>query len=393
MKRVLIWDNFELKNTGGPSGYLYNLHKYLEDNPESSICFLSDVAKQECIEVESAPFRIFDEGGSICDKVMRVLKKGYYYAVGEWTEKMKHYDFDINRFDFVHIHRVPDVVPFLKAYPEYVGKVILTSHCPSAYVDERIISPWIRCLRPIALHNECKNYKSADVLLFPCYDAREPYEKNKQIKRVFRKQEDKFEYAPSAIMDYVPRVNAEELYKNIGVPDNSFIVTFFGRHNEVKGYDILKSVGMRLMDKYPNLVFVCGGIGPVSAPKHPRWIELGFVSNVADYLSGSDLYIVPNRDTYFDLSVLEILRSGTRVLLSNNGGNKYFKSVPSELSSGIDFFEIDDDSLFRKVSSLIEEKMEDSVSYSNRGHSNRVLFLEKFTMNNFVESYKTAIGI
>lgn len=39
--KVLIWDNFELQNTGGPSNYLYNIHEYLKDHPNNSIVFLS----------------------------------------------------------------------------------------------------------------------------------------------------------------------------------------------------------------------------------------------------------------------------------------------------------------------------------------------------------------
>lgn len=36
-------------------------------------------------------------------------------------------------------------------------------------------------------------------------------------------------------------------FRDLGIPDNAFVITYFGRHNEIKGYDILKEVGMKLL--------------------------------------------------------------------------------------------------------------------------------------------------
>lgn len=147
-------------------------------------------------------------------------------------------------------------------------------------------------------------------------------------------------------------------FRDLGIPDNAFVITYFGRHNEIKGYDILKEVGMKLLKKYDNLYFLCAGVGPVLPLKHPRWIELGFINNTQELLSQSDLYILPNRETYFDLVVLEILRSSTNLLLSNTGGNKYFQLLDKNDTNGIVFFDIDNfDDIVSLVQKFIEEKI------------------------------------
>lgn len=33
--KVLIWDNFQLKNIGGPMGYCYNIHEFLKKHPNN----------------------------------------------------------------------------------------------------------------------------------------------------------------------------------------------------------------------------------------------------------------------------------------------------------------------------------------------------------------------
>lgn len=44
---MLIWDNFQLKNIGGPMGYCYNIHEFLKKHPNNQIAFLSDYFKNK----------------------------------------------------------------------------------------------------------------------------------------------------------------------------------------------------------------------------------------------------------------------------------------------------------------------------------------------------------
>ena len=220
--------------------------------------------------------------------------------------------------------------------------------------------------------------------MFPVKGAREPYEKEPRIKKHFQSREDSIFYCSSAINYRPVDENKMQTYKELGIPENSFVITYFGRHNSIKGYDILKSVAEVLLDKYPSLFFLCAGKGDVAPLNHSRWIELGFISNTHELLWQSDLYILPNRETYFDLVVLEIMRSRTPLILSSTGGNEYFKELPMEEIVGLDFFDINNfEGLISIVESNIQLKANAPMQYKQNGENNRRLWLNYFTMDKF----------
>ena len=41
--KILIWDDFPKTNTGGPSGYIYNVYEHLKKHPNNQITFLSQL--------------------------------------------------------------------------------------------------------------------------------------------------------------------------------------------------------------------------------------------------------------------------------------------------------------------------------------------------------------
>lgn len=43
--KVLIWDNFPLKNIGGPMGYCYNIHEFLKNIPIIRLLFFLIILK------------------------------------------------------------------------------------------------------------------------------------------------------------------------------------------------------------------------------------------------------------------------------------------------------------------------------------------------------------
>lgn len=391
MKKVLIWYLQELQNTGGPTGYLYNIHEYLKTHPTDQIVFLTDIIKPHP----------YGSGGSA--RKLPFLKRIMSDIRGIINFSWLFYhpacpdlgNLNIDEYDYVHLHKVTEYFRFKKQFPRYKGKVILTNHCPCSWTDETLTSydNWISFIRPIGIYNECKAYMGADYLMFPCKDAREPYEHDVSIKSVFSKNENKFFYVPSSILDISIDTEKMQKYSEIGIPENSFVITYFGRHNSIKGYDTLKKLGSVLLDKYPNLYILCAGRGEIEPLQHQRWIELGFINNTNELLLQSDLYISANKETYFDLVVLEILRSGTKLILSETGGNKYFKTLPTEEVIGIDFYkETDFDQLVGLVEDSIEMKGTSPAEYRRLCVSNRNLFLKYFTIDQYVNGYLDAIN-
>lgn len=388
MKSVLIWNYRELSNTGGPKGYLYNIHKALRSNNSHNITFLSDLIPP--IKEIKASEKPAIKG--IIYKILRDIKQIYSLCWGYFHHDRMHMpkDFCIDDYDYVHIHTVFDVYTFRRTFPSYHGRVVLTTHSPCTWTDEMLShnDKFVALFRPIIIYWECKAYESVDYLMFPCKEAREPYEKDPKVRSIFTQNESKFFYVPSAIMDIKIDTKKMQKLSDLGIPADAFVISYFGRHNSIKGYDILKKVGEVLLDKYPNLYILCAGRIDIEPLNHQRWIELGFINNTHELLYQTDLYISANRETYFDLVVLEILRSSTKLILSYTGGNKYFKNLPSNLQKGLLFFENENyQELIGMVEKCIEKKTKYPDDYKDECVSNRQLYLQKFTLDRYIDNY------
>lgn len=400
MKKILIWDMFPLTNTGGPAGYLYNIKEYLKEHPTDQITFLSDLVQKKLGQTEwklnkrkEHKFQITNQ----LDKAYTMCLKPFWTVEYPYLKRL-----NIDEYDFVHIHIITHVSQFRKLFPKYKGKVILTIHCPCTWTDEIIsytaspnsqLRKIVDCIRPLIMREECRAYDLSDYIMFPCEGAREPYEKDAQVRVAFQHNNHKFFYVPSSIVDYKVDFESSQKLSEFGIPNDAFVITYFGRHISVKGYDILRTIADKLLDKYPNLYFVCAGKGDINPPSHPRWKELGFISNVDDLLPQGDLYILPNRETYFDLITLQVLRAGVPLILSTTGGNKYFRQLPSSETIGLKFFDIDDiGTLEGLVSEVIGIKQANPSIYVQMKSANRALYEHHFTMQRYIINYLQAIN-
>lgn len=412
MKKILIWDTVVLKDSGGPSGYLFNIHEYLKKKPNDQIVFLSDLTrlqKEKDQHHETKKKNILD---FFCQLIPLSIKKTapmlflkktvdniLYLHLFLWKQfQINPINIppfiELNDFDFIHIHLIPDLLRFKKNFPFYKGKTILTSHCPCSWTDETISyeKPWMRFFRPILLHHEICAYKQADYIMFPCKEAREPYEKVSKIKKTFHSFESKFFYVPTGILDASLKKEESINFKKLGIGDSDFVIGFFGRHEAIKGYDILKNVAGKQLSKHRHLFFLCAGTGKIAPLNHAHWIELGFVNNIQSILPRCDLYILPNRDTFFDLITLELLRAGTIVILSDNGGNRYFKNLPTNETIGISFFSPNNETgLIEMIDYEIEAKSKNPKNIVQRKMANSLLFQKYFSTKCFLTNYTNTI--
>ncbi len=404
--KVLIWDMFELRNTGGPSGYLYNIHEYLKTHPNGSIYFLSDLMpvsdpgaqsnniknedknkpkeKKSIWQITLSRLNRFPKIKSIVTKTIDYTYRLYHL---KWTSVEP--SINLNEFDFIHFHFLIHVKQFKNTYPNYRGKTIVTSHTPCPWTYETIdADPSIRYLRSIMIRQECRLYRTADYLMFPCKQAKEPYEHNRHIKSTLNRMESRTFYVPTSIIHYPE--NSLEIPKRskFNIPESAFIVAFFGRHSLIKGYDILKKIAEDAFEKIPNLYFLCAGGGDIEPMDHPRWIELGYISNVKEIMQICDMYVLPNRETYFDLVVLECLRAGLPLSVSNTGGNKYFKTLASNETQGISYFDISrPEEAVNQIEHFYTLKKTDGKTYNNLRDSNVTLYNNHFTLGKYIKSY------
>ena len=175
--------------------------------------------------------------------------------------------------------------------------------------------------------------------------------------------------------------------------EGKFVVGYVGRHNEIKGYDILQNAAKKVMLQNDNISFLIGGKqGNVFTPLNDkRWIEAGWV-NPADLFQAIDVFVLPNRMTYFDLVLLEVMSMGVPVIASATGGNK---SVQEQTKS-LFLYDNTVDSLAETILMLSKESLSTMRNYSNlikREYENNYtpsLFAERYLslINQIYEDYQ-----
>ncbi|MDA9618816.1 glycosyltransferase, partial [bacterium] len=149
-------------------------------------------------------------------------------------------------------------------------------------------------------------------------------------------------------------------------------ITFVGRLNHAKGYDLYKDALIKILDKYPNWIGL--SIGDESRRKiyikHKRHKELGFLKHqkTLDILDKSDIAVVPSRwEEPFGRVAMEATSCGCATITSNTGG----LSETSNYSIIID--SINSQKIYEKIKSLIENKIKrtkiQSLSRKNIKHT------------------------
>ena len=94
---------------------------------------------------------------------------------------------------------------------------------------------------------------------------------------------------------------------------------------------------------------------------------------------------LPNKETYFDLVMLEVLSLGKVIVASNTGGNKYFSKIKAK---GIFLYDTKEEAIklindIKRLSSQEKVKLE---------KANKKLFEDYFTMEVFSEQYINMIN-
>lgn len=406
--KILIWDkDFALKDCGGPSGYLYKIHEYLMANPSDEIIFYSDVVGNKVHEDGKLKLvrRILSGKIPSCvliGKFFRRFTKKYfssfymlfhvYYEVSVLSEE------DIalmNSVDYIHFHLVASVLRNCKYFKHIKAKTILTTHTPEPNIMEMegympSIKKWLICkwIRNKILKREALGYKVVNKVMLPVPSAQEAYTLSCPIlKNTFESIQDKIFYVPTAMQEtiLINKYKKKEYAKYLS--SSSFKVCFIGRHNQIKGYDKLQEIAKACWKKDFNVNFVIGGLEkPIKRLSDPRWIELGWVDTYA-LLDNIDVFILPNKQTYFDLILLEALRQGVPCIISNTGGNKWFIN---KKINGIYGYDYDDTETASELIMQLGEKINTPEWDEIKGNCIK-LFKEHCVLSKYMDSYLSQI--
>lgn len=323
MKVLIYFPENQLGPEGGPAGYLYNLKQQIKKDEAISVEFLSEknVSSNFFYDVLSGVNRVINFL-LYSNPRMRFLKHKI------WKSKKKS-KVNIKDYDIVHFHGTLDMFTERENLKKYRGLILLTSHSPKVFFRENIED-----YMDLNTYNKQKcfcdslelidkyAFERSDFVLFPCKEAEEPYYHSWEAYAEIREKL-KIRYIPTGIMPEKVEQSRENIRKELNIPDDAFVISYVGRHNEVKGYDILIDLFSKLNNIY---IICCGRQGSIEYPNSERWIEVGWTNKPFTYVNASDVMIIPNRETYFDLALLQALSIGTMLLISDTGGNKYFKN-------------------------------------------------------------------
>ncbi len=383
MKVLIYVEERLLTPTGGPAGYLYNVSKELKRQNISNIEFVKSS--------DSFMKKIFKKMPNSFQKYIRnKLNKGDNRVIYDvFYNKNKKAIVDLNKYDIVHFHSALSMYMVKDSLDSYNGKVLFTTHTPKISYKE-IIEDYTS--EEDYLKNK-KEYDSleiideyafnrADYIILPAEEAEECYyntwDKYNDIKE---KNKSKYIYLPTCINSIINDSDVSETRKKYDIPENAFVICYIGRHNEVKGYDQLKKIGEKLLENRDDVYFlIAGKEEPLKGLINPRWIEVGWTDRPHDLAKCSNLFILPNKETYFDLILLEILSLGKTIILSDTGGNKYFKKFDTP---SLIYYHYDD---IDEAVSKIEDLINDNKLYIYE-QMNRRIFEENFTMDIFVNNY------
>lgn len=378
MKKLLIYYPEDvLEPKGGPAGYLYNLKKGLEE-----------CRKQENLPVDISFYSNMPSGIENNSELRKRIPKRlleFRRALNDARFLRKKFPIDNGMFayDIIHFHSAEKMYLCRDFLNQYHGKVILTSHCPCGIYKERIdkLNPFdYKLMRnQIDKLEELDRYafERADYIIFPCKDAEEPYFNTWPRYTSIRKDE-KYRYMPTGIIACHAKINRENYRKKYGIPNDAFVISYVGRHNEIKGYADLRQMGEQVL-KDPNTYFLIGGKEePIKGLNNDRWIEVGWTTDPYSLIAASDVFVLPNRETYFDLVLLEALSLGIPVVLSDTGGNKFFKKYDlkglkyfSSVDQGVEAikcFQLMDKQIRKKAGEKLAELCETEFSVKEFAH-------------------------
>lgn len=394
MLKHLVYYDWHLDiRAGGPPGYLANLRYGLDriNNPTDFEIELWALKKQ-LENKENSVWKKFINN----HKFLKYLNVNFFSkSEKKWYKNYVRFLKNIdNQFiqnevlekiqneniRMVHCNYVIDalkVINTLKRENINNVKVLLTSHMPEAPSSENyslILEMGYSVkkaekFKKLWQYVEKRAFCESDILIFPSKESMEPYYDTIPHFADWIKDKD-IRYFQTGAKALETTKSKEELKKQFGVDEKKNIVVYIGRHNKVKGYDILTKAGENILSSRDDAIFLVGGKANnlIPQPKNKSWRELGWI-NPAELLKIADVFVLPNKRTYFDLILLEVMSTGTPVIASNTGGNKSVQ----ELTNTLIMYDTTADDLVNKLNDFLnlpkeeKEKMSQNIlkAYEN----------------------------
>ncbi len=382
-QHMVLINWFLSQGAGGPPGYLANLRRGIDILTGENVhpIYIQRLPKTE---VDYEPQYSVEDLTKLVDWFANLDNLG---LPDQAQEKITHL-----APKSVHAHICTDMVALYNHF-DRIGHArpltIFSSHAPESWGKE-VADIWrskghtgehVEELERVTRLIEAKAFREADVWIFPSAEAMEPYfatvprfeewAENKDI-RFLRTG------SPEKTCD-LTQAAAKQVFGLSG----QRVISFIGRHIEAKGYDIMKEVGAQLLNEFEDLtVLVAGKQDGLPALDHPRWKELGWYNQPERVIKASDVFALPNKNTYFDLVLLEAMSLGATVVASATGGNK---TVAEDTNGALELAEASGPALADKIRGLLQNEDRRTELGDNAKRAYNVLYTESAFAKNYVQ--------
>jgi len=190
-------------------------------------------------------------------------------------------------------------------------KVILQSHCPELPSEEAASLGIKSADVQWAREAQQRAFGRADVVIFPNAGARSIYD-------CLLKPNVRVEYLLSGCQGLKPGCQLPFDPRNV-------YYLYLGRRNAIKGFDIIFDAFQQAYQQDDSLRLLLVGGG--EEVQHPGVIDLGRSEEPARWISNCDYFINANRQSYFDLSVMEALSIGTPLIVACTNGHQFYAEL------------------------------------------------------------------
>ena len=383
-KILVFYPKSDKKPAGGPNAvcYFYNKEQEIRNDSYFELLNIKENNQELHIReqnIEKLPLFLAKLYYNIKEVIKVIVLLYGNYPVDK---------FDFKKYDIVHFHTAISLYLYRKQLSSFRGKILIQSHTPQPPSQELLanLPKFIKYIIP----NLEKKYERidrfafsrADYIIFPCPEAEEPYINNWSYYKTIKEQKkESYRYVLTGIPASVPKRTSEDIRSELNIQVSDFMICYVGRHNEVKGYDSLKSIGIKFLKHHNDAWFVCAGKEePIKRLEHPRWIEIGWTTDAHSYIYAADVFVLPNKETYFDIVMLEILSLGKIVIASRTGGNKYFEKMKCE---GVFLYNTEDEA----INLLNKVKLMNVSERKELGEKNKEFYEKYHTVAAMYDSY------
>jgi glycosyltransferase involved in cell wall biosynthesis len=229
----------------------------------------------------------------------------------------KYYFSEARKFSHIFVHDIYTYysIKFLK--PKF-QKIIFQPHSPELFSEEVQYISDRKADKEFVLKIERDLFNNVNNYVFPNIGAVEIYSS-------LIKKHHEIHFLNSAC-------TSKKVFSSQKMNKNKINLVFIGRRNKIKGFDIILETFRRVRQIRKDVELYLIGKGEIKVIEDGV-NDIGHTQNPLSWISSCDIVINVNRQSYFDLVLMETLSVGTPIILFTNGGHKIFKEKYK--SSGI----------------------------------------------------------